>query len=1075
MSDLQRDTARMMAELGLSTDGAGAAAAPKKQKAPKQAPPKALVVPALSGNINKNSAIPTRLQKAMDKKLGKVDTRLVAKNERRQAEKGPGGEKWGDKKSKPAVAAVAKSSKTGTGTSSSASASASASSSSSSSSSSKGSAIAKLDNSGKFSASWWTQHVKSFGPQLTLAEEGSWWQQDQAPVHVVHAAPAPAAGEKPAAVVRRLEQSQLDSLLRNVEASFADEVAAYQRVRAKTNGSTDQKWMQEMVTSGTLSDKVAALALLVQESPLHELQTLDMLVYMACKPDQRTATLALEAMKDLLVHNLLPDRPLVAFKDRDLAHADWDLRKATVAWYEGELLKRVEKVMGALDVALRGSLAHFKRQALELVLELLSKKPEQERRLLAMLVNKLGDPEGNIAVKALDALRRLLKAHPAMKNVVVREVQQLVSRPSMPARTMYSGVVFLSQIPLDVGEHAVAVQLVAVYVSLFERAVEAKELGSRLLAALLTGINRAFPYLKDVRALSAHTQELFRIAHSASFSSATQALTLLSHLALAEQQPTAGAGAGAGAEAETVQGADEEKAPEQKPSKEMRKLRKAVPTGDAAEPDLVTRFYRALYAKLLSDQVATRARNTAFLNLLYRSIKRDRSDLRSAAFLKRLVMCATHSSAPIAAGLLMLVSEVLQNRPSLTTMMNTVDVSEAEDADQASNSDDDNDNNAAMHRLGTFDGAKREPLYACSAQPSMWEASLLQHHFHPSVKAFSESMLHAPHKITFAGDPTTDFTLTAFLNRFAFKNPKKSVSDKIKRQMPTPEQPLNTAIFADKKYENVAPDKKFFHKFFGQRNKLAKEGKLRDRSARKKGRTGEDDKDDGGDADDNSDLGSDFGEEAIDRFADRLAEGMIDEYAANEGPDMDDMEDGAGSGSDAEGAGDAGSDMSSMESDDGEEKEPAGKNPKSRAAAAAAAGKVGGGKSRKAAEQSSDSDGGSDPDPDAAGSGSDSEDGSGYGGLMVGGGSDDEEEEEEEEGEEEEEEEESEDERTSRKRKAVDAKSSRSKKGKGGSDFAFADAAEYEEQMEAIVKDMGPTGEQKALAGKGKGQGRGRR
>ena len=109
-------------------------------------------------------------------------------------------------------------------------------------------------------------------------------------------------------------------MLCNTEASFADEVAAYQRVLAKTSGSADQKWMQEMVTSGTLSDKVAALALLVQESPLHELQTLDMLVYMACKPDARTTTLALEAIKDLLVHNLLPDRPLVAFKDRDFWH-----------------------------------------------------------------------------------------------------------------------------------------------------------------------------------------------------------------------------------------------------------------------------------------------------------------------------------------------------------------------------------------------------------------------------------------------------------------------------------------------------------------------------------------------------------------------------------------------------------------------------------------------------------------------------------------------------------------------------------------------------------------------------------
>ena len=54
------------------------------------------------------------------------------------------------------------------------------------------------------------------------------------------------------------------------------------------------------------------------------------------------------------------------------------------------------------------------------------------------------------------------------------------------------------------------------------------------------------------------------------------------------------------------------------------------------EQGLTVRFYRALYAKLLSPQVTTRAYNTLFLNLLFRAMKHDPSECRTLAFVKRL-------------------------------------------------------------------------------------------------------------------------------------------------------------------------------------------------------------------------------------------------------------------------------------------------------------------------------------------------------------------------------------------------------------------------------------------------------
>jgi hypothetical protein len=52
----------------------------------------------------------------------------------------------------------------------------------------------------------------------------------------------------------------------------------------------------------------------------------------------------------------------------------------------------------------------------------------QEQRLLNILVNKLGDPQRKVASKSGYLLSRLLVTHPAMKGVVVREVERFVFR-----------------------------------------------------------------------------------------------------------------------------------------------------------------------------------------------------------------------------------------------------------------------------------------------------------------------------------------------------------------------------------------------------------------------------------------------------------------------------------------------------------------------------------------------------------------------------------------------------------------------------------------------------------------------
>ena len=64
-----------------------------------------------------------------------------------------------------------------------------------------------------------------------------------------------------------------------------------------------------------MSDRVAALTLLVQESPIHRTQHLDQLLQMAGKQSRRESMPVLLALQDLFLTDLLPDRKLLFFRE----------------------------------------------------------------------------------------------------------------------------------------------------------------------------------------------------------------------------------------------------------------------------------------------------------------------------------------------------------------------------------------------------------------------------------------------------------------------------------------------------------------------------------------------------------------------------------------------------------------------------------------------------------------------------------------------------------------------------------------------------------------------------------------
>jgi ribosome biogenesis protein MAK21 len=169
--------------------------------------------------------------------------------------------------------------------------------------------------------------------------------------------------------------------------------------------------------------------------------------------------------------------------------------------------------------------------------DLLAGKPEQEQNLLKLLVNKLGDADNKVAAKSSQKLNEVMVQHPGMKMYIVREVEQLLLRQGITQRTQYYAVITLNQTILTAKDSAVANKLVELYFTFFrrlmkltededaardeqeaekpavvdpkerknkkqvarekaeeKRQLEVDEYNSKMIAAILTGVNRAFHF-----------------------------------------------------------------------------------------------------------------------------------------------------------------------------------------------------------------------------------------------------------------------------------------------------------------------------------------------------------------------------------------------------------------------------------------------------------------------------------------------------------------------------------------------------------------------------------------------------
>lgn len=503
------------------------------------------------------------------------------------------------------------------------------------------------------------------------------------------------------------------------------------------------------MSSGTLSDKVSALTLSIQESPVHSCKAFESLIGLAGKRSRGQAIAALGALVDLLGNGaVLPnDRRLRTFNSQPALL--WSLEEsASTVWAEGKQLPKgvttshliawayedwlkaaYFRIIQLLEVWCGDEIEYSRSRALDFVFGLLKDKPEQEANLLRLVVNKLGDRDRKIASRASYLVLQLLNVHPGMKAIVINTIEQdVLLKPGQNLRTRYYAINTLNQTILSMKEPAIADTLLRVYFDLFVSLLksgalenleapdadakeerggrEAKkrkardvdvsaneqETAQKLVSALLTGVNRAVPFAAaDESTLERHLDTLFKITHSSNFNTSVQALMLIQQLASTKQLA-------------------------------------------------VDRFYRTLYESLLDPRLITSSKQALYLNLLYRSLKNDPDVRRVKAFVKRLVQVLNLHQSSFVCGVLFLIAELGKTFPDLHALVNVPEDNEDEGAEDFRDVrvDDTKITSAPEghvpggHRSASaYDGRKRDPEHSNAHRSCLWE--LVSREIYPTI------------------------------------------------------------------------------------------------------------------------------------------------------------------------------------------------------------------------------------------------------------------------------------------------------------------------------------------------------
>ncbi|KAI9722336.1 MAG: hypothetical protein M1812_001808 [Candelaria pacifica] len=699
------------------------------------------------------------------------------------------------------------------------------------------------------------RRVKDVPPKKSISQSvieprPDWHAADfsQLPVHTKNtAAPSTKLIER----IHRHARSLLESENRNYASSHL-------------TSSSSQRFLSTIMSSGTLSDKVSALTLVVQESPLHTMKAFENLLGLAKKRSRAQAVSALGALKDLLGQGVvLPSaRKLRAFAHQpglltalQTGHETWmpgDSLPAQledmhlVVWaYEDWLKGAYFDMIKILEGWCNDEIEYARGKAISYVWELLKEKPEQESNLLRLLINKLGDPDKKIASKTSFLLLQLQITHPLMKPIIISSIEaDLLFRPGQSPYAKYYAITTLNQTIISAKEEGLATKLLEIYFSLFVGLIKQPKASQMIgTGANATKTNRkgqiqggggnvgrkAMRKVSLDEKVATSREELndkmisavltgvnraipFSQINSTTFQNHMDTLFRITHSANFNT------------------------------SVQALILIQQLSGNKQVSTD---RYYRTLYESLLDPRLLNSSKQPMYLNLVFKSLKSDLNVKRVKAFIKRLLQIVTLHQPPFICGVLYLVKELEGLFPGLKTLINDPEQKDNEDEEAFVDAPDEmgqslqnppkaNDAQSSHpHNPIHYDARKRDPEHSNAERSCLWEIIPLLAHFHPSVVLFASSLMHQG---SMPAKPDLSLhTLIHFLDRFVYRNAKSNAGGPrgssimqpltggdsrglllSTRQSGKLRPSVNSEVFWSKKSEDVAPDEVFFHNYFNQ-------------------------------------------------------------------------------------------------------------------------------------------------------------------------------------------------------------------------------------------------------------------
>ncbi|TKY87754.1 hypothetical protein EX895_003335 [Sporisorium graminicola] len=690
-------------------------------------------------------------------------------------------------------------------------------------------------------------------------------------------------------------------LLRQESRAY-DDITSSETSLNKAGGSigtltaSDARFVRSLLSSeggGTLSDRISALTLLVQSSPVHNVKHMDSLLNMTRKKSREEASRATRALADWLAsEGGLGSRKLRYFRDQpqlaaaSAALASGDLVAAEAAkshlllWaFEDHLKKFYFQFLQVLEVQSHDTIPFTRKQATTQTFILLRDKPEQEQNLLRLLVNKLGDPDRSVAAKTSNHILELLTAHPAMKFIVVREIANLIMRPTPvvnaeddeagktsnhSTHARYYGLLTLNQTVLTVKDEATANHLILLYFELFEGVLKQNEVKEA---------NGIVDGQDEDEAAKKKDKKRWK------------------------DQPRKGKGKGKGRGKGKANQATSAKPEEPKLVKDAESkmvvalltgVRRAFPFAKLeasvfekhvntlfkilhsgsfnisiqalqlifqltisnphqesstvlTSAAITDRFYRVLYDSLLDPRLEASSKQAMYLNLIFQALKADAEQERVKAFVKRMCQILSLHQPSFICGCLHLLGELFKRTPGLRAMLTEPEEDDEEHFHDVASSDDESEDKdkaknktAARDASTKYDGRKREPRFAHAGTTCLWDVLPLVSHYHPSVSVHALQLLEGG-KITTNADLSLN-TLSNFLDRFVYRNPKQKSSlrgasamqpmaqvgsgvTRSRTHALNEDEFFNTEAFWKKRADTIPADQLFFHTFFNLKSK----------------------------------------------------------------------------------------------------------------------------------------------------------------------------------------------------------------------------------------------------------------